>query len=1216
MNGTLRLRQRGFLLITVVIILAVLAAIAMMLSTSANMDNALVSKHTESATLGYVAESGMEHARWQLAQNTSCTGYANLPATDFAGGSYSATISPSDSSPVTITAIGTQSDGIVRTLTNSDVKAYQSPGSVTLNSIGDTYLYKWKSTWNHGASTTLLVSNKWADSLGYSFLEFDVSTIPAGSEISNASLQLWQNKNSSLGGIVGVHRVSGDWAEGTETGGVGTPSWDERDDGITWATPGGDYDPAPIATTSLPAAAVGFFSWDITSLVAAWVTGAQTNQGLILIPESSDTDVEFGSKEATDATQVPVLTITYACECGQSCSSGGGKNLLLVVGDAGSPSSSDLDRKAQVEPWGYAANLIGESEPQAAFDMALANNSVVYITDTISASALGDKVSAATIGIVNESIDLRVVLGFAGSSADSTRDEIDIIDNSHSITTGFALGLTTIVTSPQQFTYLFSDTAPGQQVLAETNHLGPQYNTSFVTLESGAELWGGGTAAGRRVQLPWGDGSFDINALNADGLTLLQRSLEWAEGSGTSATPGLLAHWKLDDAAGLTAMDSVGSNDGTLKNGPGWAVGQLDGALSFDGSNDYVAVPHQDDLSLTGQMTFIAWANNANTSGGYQVIVAKDDPGNGASNYWFGMWNDELVFGFWADGSFREARTSGVDMPEGSWNHLAASFDNTTDDVRLYVNGTEVLAGSLTWEPTTETADLWIGQSVDGENWDGMLDDVRIYDTVLGAADIADLATAVGNNNFILSTYSGATLGGLTFTDKDLAEYDPVSDTSILFFDGVAAALAQDIDAVHILANDHIVLSAIDTITLGGVTAENEDLIDYDPATDTGVLMFDGSAQFTSGSTDISALHIMDNGHLLLTNEYTATLGGQNFGPNDIVDYYPANDTATLFFDGDAVGFSGWIDAVHLLTNGHIVLSTNTPEVLGGLSFNEGDFVEYDPGTDTATLYFDGSLFSAAENVRSIHIGTGSGTSTDGSGSGGGTVTDNPIYLSTQTDADFGGSTYGDDDVASYDVTSGKSSAYFDGKAFSRSDEDINALHILADGKLVLSTTGNASLGGLDFGDDDLILYDPAVDTSTLLVDGSVFSSTNEDIDAVFVISRGLYLLSTETDAVVGGLSVGDDDVFLYDASTDSAKLFFDGALFSASDEDVNGVHILGNGNLLLSTTGNATLGGLTFGDDDLVEYDQATDTATLLLDGAVFSDTDEDIDAVSAAAK
>ena len=51
---------------------------------------------------------------------------------------------------------------------------------------------------------------------------------------------------------------------------------------------------------------------------------------------------------------------------------------------------------------------------------------------------------------------------------------------------------------------------------------------------------------------------------------------------------GMISYWKLDEAEGTIAYDSVSENDGTLVGGPIWATGQVNGALYFDGVDDYV----------------------------------------------------------------------------------------------------------------------------------------------------------------------------------------------------------------------------------------------------------------------------------------------------------------------------------------------------------------------------------------------------------------------------------------------------------------------------------------------------------------------------------------------------------------------------------------------------------------------------------------------------
>src|SRR3989338_4761919 len=71
--------------------------------------------------------------------------------------------------------------------------------------------------------------------------------------------------------------------------------------------------------------------------------------------------------------------------------------------------------------------------------------------------------------------------------------------------------------------------------------------------------------------------------------------------------PGLVAGYAFDEGSGTTATDTSGNNNsGTLTNGPAWSTGQYGGALSFDGTNDYVNVPDAASLDLTS-WTISAW---------------------------------------------------------------------------------------------------------------------------------------------------------------------------------------------------------------------------------------------------------------------------------------------------------------------------------------------------------------------------------------------------------------------------------------------------------------------------------------------------------------------------------------------------------------------------------------------------------------------------------
>ena len=83
------------------------------------------------------------------------------------------------------------------------------------------------------------------------------------------------------------------------------------------------------------------------------------------------------------------------------------------------------------------------------------------------------------------------------------------------------------------------------------------------------------------------------------------------------ADPNLVAYWMFDEGTGTTAYDSKGDNDGNLMNGPVWTTGQIDGGLSFDGTNDYVNVNNSASLSFSqsSSFTIALWVNPTSSSG-------------------------------------------------------------------------------------------------------------------------------------------------------------------------------------------------------------------------------------------------------------------------------------------------------------------------------------------------------------------------------------------------------------------------------------------------------------------------------------------------------------------------------------------------------------------------------------------------------------------------
>jgi len=204
----------------------------------------------------------------------------------------------------------------------------------------------------------------------------------------------------------------------------------------------------------------------------------------------------------------------------------GSPRVLMVVVNKTDPLTLNGPRKAVMEAWGYAVQLISASDPQADFDVAVTTSDVAYISEKINAFGWGTKLRDAPIGVVNEEPDLCDEFGFSLNSTIFDDYRIVITDNNHEITSGFQIGNLDICGPPgsdQPLTMTSDPIAPRGRELADLGSGG----TSLMVIEAGDELYGGGNAAGRRVKLPWGGTGFDFNSLNSNGLKIMRRAIEW-----------------------------------------------------------------------------------------------------------------------------------------------------------------------------------------------------------------------------------------------------------------------------------------------------------------------------------------------------------------------------------------------------------------------------------------------------------------------------------------------------------------------------------------------------------------------------------------------------------------------------------------------------------------------------------------------------------------
>jgi len=237
------------------------------------------------------------------------------------------------------------------------------------------------------------------------------------------------------------------------------------------------------------------------------------------------------------------------------------------------------------------------------------------------------------------------------------------------------------------------------------------------------------------------------------------------QGQGESDVSNLAAHWKFDG----DGTDSSGNGHDGIVTGATWDPnGQIDGAISLNGSSDYVEAPYSASLN-TGIFSFSVWAKVTGGTGTYRSVITSRGNNQGyilyatASNQW----------GFWLGTGAYFLHLDGPAVVLNTWAHITGTYDGTT--MRMYVNGVEFGTGTNPsgYEPNPSFP-IRIGAGNTEGNPDfffpGLIDDVRIYDKALMPIEVI----AVMNNTQV-SLMAMPRFTVLGYNDNRLQQSDGLS---------------------------------------------------------------------------------------------------------------------------------------------------------------------------------------------------------------------------------------------------------------------------------------------------------------------------------------------------------------------------------------------------------------------------------------------------------
>jgi len=218
---------------------------------------------------------------------------------------------------------------------------------------------------------------------------------------------------------------------------------------------------------------------------------------------------------------------------------------------------------------------------------------------------------------------------------------------------------------------------------------------------------------------------------------------------------GVVGHWIMADGGGNIVRDISYGNDGTLTNmdpATDWVTGQFGKVLDFDGADDDVDIGAPTLLDDLGPLTMSAWINPRTAGEGSTGKIFSKRPTGAVTSDWFleidNTTPEVNAFEFIKDETPNIGRvTNDNTVSFNVWQHIVVTWDGTNQGtgVHIYKNGIELGYQATTGGGTNgsdATYPIHIGNQDDGAaTFDGQIDDVRLYNRVLTAAEVWSLYT-------------------------------------------------------------------------------------------------------------------------------------------------------------------------------------------------------------------------------------------------------------------------------------------------------------------------------------------------------------------------------------------------------------------------------------------------------------------------------------------
>ena len=440
-----------------------------------------------------------------------------------------------------------------------------------------------------------------------------------------------------------------------------------------------------------------------------------------------------------------------------------------------------------------------------------------------------------------------------------------------------------------------------------------------------------------------------------------------------NASASLVAHYELatdfNDSSG-NGLHGTPMGGASILSDP-----ERGDVLSLGGAGQYVDCGNNALFNITEAITVAGWIKVNAFDVQWQSVVAK---GNSAWRLSRDGTQNDLEFACTGlSGNWKVLGS--INVNDGKWHHVAGVYDGS--EISLYVDGILDVSLTASGNVATTTHQVWLGGNVErpGREWNGLLDDVRIYDHALSAAEIVGLSGKMGTGY----TYQGRLLNGNKPADGSYdLEFKLYSDPGIGIQEGSTISI-----------NDLDVIDGYFTVELdfGSDIFSGEGLwldISVRPGDSTGgfttlsprqkispapyalfALNGGGGGDNLGNHTATENIILNDNwlsGDGANEGVYVYSNGAVSIGTPDNNIYIDSYTDFITLGHGNAFGISNLMMFYHGRTE--FRLGVNITEN------NPGDELDVNGEIRCDTLYADGNIGIGTTNpIRSLHIQNGQG---------------------------------------------------------------------------------------------------------------------------------------------------------------------------------------------------------------------------------------------------